>query len=512
MPIKPTVGLISVFVFYLLTGCAAPQAQPSAEASATSTPILPTLTATKKRALPTATLRPSSTPIPTMDKTATKQPDSLLVKQKPTLRELGDYLQGKYENFYGLEDESSIVEEDVNGDGKLDFVDRSSDQGRIFSVVSYNDVNGDKEDDIVISDPSGLIILLWGGDHYVEPFRIETDTWSRADLTPNIVTYQDWTHDGVPEVVLDHNFATGGTGLWEYITNRKIIYCEDIICESVWEGNKLYHADDYNTGGLEHREADMHPSVDKDGKPIIRVIDEGFNIYYSYYWATPDFPDSLNTLPSNLSIYTWNGKNFELTNQQIISLGAKVDFNASLTAKSSTGINAKVVAKNNQTSGNSNDYCQLIINGENVGKHFGCRHNFTTVEWMDITGDGLEEVVVITYSAGYPIGSFDEDINPLSDEECMHQRLIAYQSDGTNNTEIANVSGCVIQKDLYGVRLEDYDGDGIPEIFAAPNAQDYDKDGIPEIFEGPEIPLNNRAYKWNGKKFIYWADIPLTSQ
>jgi hypothetical protein len=494
----------------LLTSCGGTQSLPTTQLpkAVTSSPIISTKISTPTISPST----PSKTSLQTKDVTATQKTEPFLTKRNPSLKELNDYLQKNPINFYGLGDDSRFRAEDVNGDGKPDLVDRSSDDGRIYSVISYKDVNGDTEDDLVISDATGIIILLWNEDHYGELFRLETDTWSRADLTPNIVTYQDWTNDGVPEVVLDHNFASGGTGLMEYITNRTIIRCENITCENIWEGNIAYHADDYNTGGLEHYEVDMQPTVNKEGKLIIRAVDGGFNIYYSDSWEWTDFPDDLNILPSKLSIYTWNGKNFELTNQQVISLAAKVDFDASLAAKSSTGVNAKVIAKDNHTSGNSNDYCQLIINGENVGRHFGCRHNFTTVEWMDITGDDLEEVVVVTFSAGYPLSSYEENEDYLSDEECMHQRIIAYQSDGKNNVEIANVAGCVIQNDLYGVRLEDYDGDGVPEILAAPNVQDYDNDGIFEVTEGPEIKLNNRAYKWNGKKFVYWSDISLVGK
>jgi len=42
------------------------------------------------------------------------------------------------------------------------------------------------------------------------------------------------------------------------------------------------------------------------------------------------------------------------------------------------------------------------------------------------------------------------------------------------------------------VRLQNIDGDGQVEILAAPNGD-----------------LHNRAYKWNGKKFVLWSDIPL---
>jgi len=50
---------------------------------------------------------------------------------------------------------------------------------------------------------------------------------------------------------------------------------------------------------------------------------------------------------------------------------------------------------------------------------------------------------------------------------------------------------------LYGVTIEDYDADRQVEILAAP------------VGYSNAPALNNRAYKWNGTRFVLWSDIPL---
>lgn len=120
------------------------------------------------------------------------------------------------------------------------------------------------------------------------------------------------------------------------------------------------------------------------------------------------------------------------------------------------------------------------------GYFFGRWEAYTSFRLLEAATGKLARTF-IENSTDYPYGP--EDL--LSDETCMHQRLLAYQWNGDQAVEIANVAGCVTQEDLYGVRLEDYDHDGQLEIQAAHNGQ-----------------LRNRAYKWTGSKFVLWGDIP----
>lgn len=502
MPIKSCARFLSLFAFCFLAGCAA---QPAVGTTTAASPSLtPTLTPTKKHPLPTATLRATRIPIPTKD--------TRLTIKEPSPQELNDFLEENLDGYLGWRENTQFTSEDISGDGNPDLVNHWQYDNSIAAAIIFMDVNGDKQNDIVTYSYDELIVSIWDEDHYAKPLWTKQDWWGKGEVPANEITFQDWTNDGIPEIVQDYTFMTGGTAFFVYVTTRSIIHCDETECATVWEELLTYHADDYNIGGVEHYELNMHPGASEDGKPIIRTVDEGFSIFCCIDSNSFENQTGLTILPSTLSIYTWSGDKFELTDEQKISLGSHTDAKSKLAATSKTGINAKVVAKNNNYADSNNDYCQLIINGENVGDRFGCKQNFTIIEWNDITGDGLEEVVIISYSAGHP---YDIEGNTLSDEECMHQRLIAYQSDGTTNTEIANVAGCVIRKDLYGVRLEDYDGDGIPEIFSAPNFLDSNKDRIPDISYnpsiqfGPSVQLNNRAYKWNGKKFVYLSDFPL---
>lgn len=138
-----------------------------------------------------------------------------------------------------------------------------------------------------------------------------------------------------------------------------------------------------------------------------------------------------------------------------------------------------------------NDICQLSVENEPIGQLFGCKENFTTVKWLDITNDEQAEIVVVALSGGNPA---DQEGNPLSEIDCVHQRFLAYQWSNQTAIEIANVAGCVVKDNLYGVKLEDWDNDGQTEIVAA---------GDFSLGNGYE----NIIYKWDGSKFEFWNSI-----
>ncbi|MBL8046759.1 MAG: hypothetical protein JNL09_09470, partial [Anaerolineales bacterium] len=95
-------------------------------------------------------------------------------------------------------------------------------------------------------------------------------------------------------------------------------------------------------------------------------------------------------------------------------------------------------------------------------------------------------------------GTYDAEGNDLTEKHCVHQRLVAFQWNGETATPIANITGCVIREDLYGVLLKDFDNDGQTEILAAKT--DFDSSG--RRIDVTEI------YKWNGSQFVFWDDVP----
>lgn len=74
----------------------------------------------------------------------------------------------------------------------------------------YADVNGDQVEDLIVGDELKVAILLWDGSQYQEGFKTGYAFWKYRPA--GRVTLEDWTMDGVPEVVFDYRGDTGGTG------------------------------------------------------------------------------------------------------------------------------------------------------------------------------------------------------------------------------------------------------------------------------------------------------------
>lgn len=453
--------------------------QPTFEASPTI--LLPTTT------IP-ATYLPTPVP-PTPRATLTPQPTATprnqLTERIPTLFQVNSYLNETIPDFYGLDYSLTLTPEDVNQDGRLEYVYRHPD-GEILTGMYFEDVNGDSEDDLVVTSFADVIVMFWMNDHYANPYWRSSFGFSRCNDPLMRINFEDWTGDGISEVVGQYITSSGGSALCVYETNKIIVYCDLTECNEVWSGVVDKRIEDGNTGGLLQQHVQTNPVLDDENQPGIRAVEEGFSISCCDVLIGGSRPSGI--LTSTLTLYSWNGIIFEETDKQIVSLPHPFDIQSTLSASNSKGILAQITAESNNDPGLLNEYCDLYIGGDHSGPRFGCQRAFTIVSWKDINGDDQEEVVVITYSAGYPI---DRDGNSLDEITCMHQHLLAFQYDGQTATEIANITGCVIRNDLFGVRLEDLDGDGNPEIIAAPNGE-----------------LGHRAYKWNGTQFVFWSELP----
>lgn len=438
---------------------------------------------------PTETIEPSPVPsaTPTVEPTATMtqvitiktpmpEPSSLetvtppLTVREPSAIELNAYLEKVRPDLCYVLSASDMHYQDFSGDGEADLI-----------VYSFN-----------------LVVMVWVADHYTEPFCLQAG-WSRGGSPSADFTFEDWTGDGTPEIVVDYGRLGGGTGLFIGSTTRSIVHCAEKGCNLVWDAPISSDTDDYNTGGLAYYKLEMKSIIDSSGRPAIRTIDTGFSIYCCSEWGS-QFTESLNVFTSTMSIYSWINSSFELSDEQIVSRGYRVDSQAGLTASGPSGVVAAVVARPNYSAGNTNEFCELSISDNVIGSRFGCRGNFTVVEWKDIIGDQQPEIVVVAYSAAYP---YDDEGNELGDENCMHQHLIAYQWSGSVVTEIADVTGCVVRQDLYGVRLEDWDDDGQLEILAAEWVIQGQCTDV-----GCPVNLVDQIYKWNGSRFIFWDDVP----
>ena len=215
--------------------------------------------------------------------------------------------------------------------------------------------------------------------------------------------------------------------------------------------------------------------------------------------------NSLSVYTSTLSTFSWDGQEFQWRDTKALEPASQVDSLEKLETISSEGQTAVITAEFNNGATNQNDSCQLHVDGVIVGTEFGCKKNFTVIDWQDVTNDDQAELVITTLS-----GLHDIEGRALSDKECVHQRLLIYQWNNSVLTEIANITGCVVQSDLYGVRIQDIDGDEQIEILAANRWLTDDRCFSAIIgMDGSQdncwyqFGHQDEVYKWNGSEFVY---------
>ena len=75
-------------------------------------------------------------------------------------------------------------------------------------------------------------------------------------------------------------------------------------------------------------------------------------------------------------------------------------------------------------------------------------------------------------------------------------------------TEIANIVGCVVQPDMFGIAIEDIDGDQQVEIVAGGELLKYPDSPCLGNFCWYKLNNENEIYRWDGKEFIYSMSVP----
>lgn len=523
---KTALYTLLLFIIFILFGCAAEGTNtaqitmvPSPthlvtpvslieQPRATAVPTLPPInTATPA---PTLSPEPSSTPTtpptsptsrPTLAPSATPtlEPIELLGNRYPSNEALEAYLLGIP---YGYFKATSPNDRDF-------LVDQFRYRGLTDGVdLIYQDVNGDRVEDLIVSDELTVAILLWLDESYSAPFILVGSPIKYAPSSK--VSLEDWTNDDIPEIIFDYRGDSGGTGIRFYYWYRFIITCKEKNCHIIWSPRVAHLTDDYNYGGMTLMRSTLEILTDDNEQPYVEQRWEGFSVYDSDF--TPQFwaiegayspSEYLKVFTTTVSTYIWNGNMFEFAKDEDIADAYEIAGDANLIASNGTDT-ASVTYESNHWLGQLNDVCQLVVNKKSIGNPFGCKGNFTSVEWTDVVDSEAPEIVVHTLSGKQP---YDLDYNLMADIWCMHQRYIIYQWDGENAVEIANIAGCVVQSDLYGAKLLDFDGDGQVEIVAA-SSWFTERDCYPEPSYSCwyEFGYANQVYKWNGSEFVFWLE------
>lgn len=478
--------------------------------SPTDIPKTPTIEPTRTTR-PTLTPSPTFTPRPTYtpSPTSTLDPSQRIQSRYPSLEEIESYLLDLPSAYYqGTSKNPEFVANFVEDFKRRGFTE--------VNEIIYEDVNGDQQEDLIVTDKLMTAVFLWEGKFYLIPFVIvgSTGKYSPASRTD----FEDWTGDNTPEIIFNYRGDSGGTGLIYYGWEQYVIHCFQTECAVIWSGFSASMYVDYNLGGLSLFQSPVEHRQENE-QVLLEQIQTGFSIYDSYYWAPEQFIEvpfsSLIVLTTTQNIYTWNGNTFGLSETNVISDPYVVEEEAILEAENELGT-ATIAYENNFAADKNNDYCQLLVDDNLVGGLFGCKRNLTDVEWLDITGDDQPEVIVKALSGSRPeakAGTWPDldhnEVVVLSEIDCVHQHLLAYQYADGIFTKIADVEGCVVQGDLFGVRLTDLDNDGQVEIIAANSwYTEHDCPGNVLYNCWFEFDYEIDVFKWNGSAFVYWNTIP----
>ena len=432
--------------------------------------------------------------------TRTSTPENLLSDRQPSVEQIKTYLSGSFADTVqqNITFDNECVNDECIVTSKYLFYIPGFGQPANEYLASffemnlfldddsfyYVDVSGDKQDDLIIHGSDFVIVFLWQGEYYTEPYLVLRQPWKYGSSSQ--IYFEDWTGDHINEIVFDFRGGTGGTGASGNSWFRHLVHCKDDICQVIWHHPVFTLLNWFYDNGLVYSQTETKLQNDKTNHPSIQTYTKGFDISMSN-WN----PETYQVYTTTLSTYSWDGVEFALDRTKVITPERMIQAQSTLTSTSITGVVASV----------SYGVCQLHVE-EVVSQKFGCKPNFTIVRWQDITNDDILEVVVTTLSA-----ATSEDVAPSqavwNEEECLNQRLIAYEWDKGILHEVANIAGCVVQSDLYGVRLEDYDSDGQVEIVAASKLTSSPL----TYLDWSEPIMEDRIYKWNGSEFTLWKQI-----
>jgi hypothetical protein len=396
----------------------------------------------------------------------------------------------------------------LGGEGQPDAPDLSEN-----TELIYRDIDGDKEPDLIVSDYLYVGVFRWltDRDEYFLDLQIHPPLAPRNPYSKTF--FEDWTNDGTSEVIFDVRSAYSGTDIAGDTWTRDVIHCEAAGCNLAWSGELAdYFYIASSQDGMSLRQSDLEFIVEPDNKVILLKTTREFAANCPYCSLNNDpiqsYKDRTFLLRVGDTIQThfrWNGKTFEQVEETVLQPRYIIEPQSNLDALNLSGrqaiISVEKVGTRNSYEG-QRDSCQLTINGDDIGESFLCLPDYTHVDWIDMTQDGENDLLVTVLASGLDSEKF------TSFHPCVYQRLLAYQFSQNGYEQIADVSGCMVSEDFFGVRIADMDADGQPEIVSAGELTTHLPD---DCFGGLcwyELNKLNDVYKWDGQQFTYWQTIP----
>lgn len=389
--------------------------------------------------------------------------------------------------------------------------------------VMHADVSGDGEQDLIaITDAEPVFIFIWQGGQYSPPNQ--TGSWKQglSEADGRYVYLKDYTGDRVPEVVNDSWASRGSDEFTAIDWERQITFCKQDGCRVIWQDWTGTYADAPTSTGMFYYNSSDYAYRNDELQLILERRYFGFSIYWDYtgnlepvlhpqYNAAQLGWDTSEKLYQDVEIirrYVWNGEVYEFLEVELVTGPKLIDSDVRQRATGPHGVEARVRVEMDDTSPvYRNDRCEVYVSGESVSQPFGCKHNFTTVEWEDVAGDEEKEIIVKTIS-----GDQSYIWNDLIAEKgCFHQRILVFRWDGETATQLANIVGCIRRSNLFGVRVTDYDNDGQLEILAATIWYQFLERNQPNGISQDYIQINQlvEIYEWDGQKFVIGSTLEI---
>ena len=488
-------GRVLVLVLLACAACtrapARPTATPAAPAETTAAPSAtaaspdPTATLSPPAPIPTGTPRPA----PTVTPTPTPVPD--LAERQPDDETLQAYLDALFGENAGMI--AGTLQADVSGDDEADLV--------------------------LVTDRQPVYILIWQDDHYRAP--AVTGAWRDGlnNADGRFVYLKDYTDDGVSEVVNDSWTLRGNDEFVAVDWERQITHCSEDGCSVIWEDWIQTYGNAPISSGMFY-----YTSIDyvytNNGQLILERRYNGFSVYWEYIGQDrePVLHPDLNAVPLGwdtkdklyidvdvIRRYVWDGAAYVFESDQVLTEPELIADNMLLETETPNGHTISIDYERDLTllrRGETyrNDRCQLLLDGQPVGDPFICKYDFTRLSWQPVV-QGLGQQLIVTTIAGDQSYIWPD---LLVEQGCFHERVIVYDWDEDNLTELANIVGCVRGTNLDGVRIEDIDGDGDLEITAAPPWPQFLEQEQPNGISQDYLQVNRlvEIYEWDGARFV----------
>jgi len=373
----------------------------------------------------------------------------------------------------------------------IEDIERYAADREFDAVVIHKDINGDSHDDVIVFNRLQIVVFL-GSERESELYNptlfLEEDRY--RGIAGSRIQFTDWTFDGSPEIELDQLIVYASGSSESYTWFKTIYQCKYEECHRIWQGRVGSLFLDGHFGGICTEREFPRPLMASNGLHLIRSYQEGFDIY-----GCGEMSEALYAVKDHHRIqqgivawYEWNGDEYTFSHEEVANYAQDISSNSLTRSIGPAGQIAEISILRDLYMSPHTDSCQIKLNGEILGPSFSCKHNFSRIAWEDMTGDLRKDLVVTVFSGPNYVTS---DYPYIS---CPHQHLLAYEIHGNEARKIADISGCSIDTDLFGVRLEDIDQDGVAEILSA---------GLP-VNENPHDCFyfeNDRVYEINPDKY-----------